>query len=115
MLLRHGAMPGVWIREHMIPHLARPALAVDLPGRGRRPTDRTRLSLADAVRSVTEDVTAWNRRQIVLVAHSLSGVVALELAARIPDRIVTLDTRHLPMLARPRELARVLDDAATAA
>jgi pimeloyl-ACP methyl ester carboxylesterase len=32
-----------------------------------------------------------------------------------PDRIVTVDTGHLPMLALPDELAAALDEAATRA
>jgi pimeloyl-ACP methyl ester carboxylesterase len=58
-VLIHGSQLGVWLWERLVPLLRRPALAVDLPGRGSRPADRRSLLLQDAVDSVTKDVETW--------------------------------------------------------
>ncbi len=87
-VLLHGAMLGRWIWARVEPLLAGPALAVDLPGRGTRPADVTKLTLDDVIDSVTADVESWPVDQVVLVAHSLCGILIPALISRLPRRAV---------------------------
>lgn len=88
VVLLHGAMLGAWIWALVEPLLARPALAVDLPGRGTRPADVTNVTFDSVVDSVAADIESWRVEQVVLVAHSLSGILIPSLIARLPHRIV---------------------------
>jgi pimeloyl-ACP methyl ester carboxylesterase len=88
LVLLHGAMLGRWIWARVEPLLARPALAVDLPGRGSRPADVTKLTLGDVVDSVVADIESWPVDRVVLVAHSLSGILVPALISRLPGRAV---------------------------
>jgi pimeloyl-ACP methyl ester carboxylesterase len=87
LVLLHGAMLGRWIWERVEPRLARPALAVDLPGRGSKPADVRTLTLGDLVDSVVADVDAWPADRVVVVAHSLSGIVVPALSSHLASRI----------------------------
>jgi pimeloyl-ACP methyl ester carboxylesterase len=89
-VLIHGSELGAWLWERVVPLLRRPALAVDLPGRGSRPADRRSLSLDDAVDSVVKDVEAWGVDRVILVAHSFSGVLLPGVAARLGDRVAAV-------------------------
>jgi pimeloyl-ACP methyl ester carboxylesterase len=86
-VLLHGAMLGRWIWERVEPRLAAPSLAVDFPGRGDRPADVRTVTLGDVVDSVVGDVEAAPTDQVVLVAHSLSGIVAPGVIDRLPRRV----------------------------
>jgi pimeloyl-ACP methyl ester carboxylesterase len=87
LVLLHGAMLGRWTWERVEPRLAAPALAVDFPGRGDRPADLRTVTLDDVVDSVVGDVAAAPTDQIVLVAHSLSGIVVPGVITRLPRRV----------------------------
>jgi pimeloyl-ACP methyl ester carboxylesterase len=88
LVLLHGAMLGRWIWKRVEPLLAGPALAVDLPGRGTKPADVTRLTLDDVVDSATSDIESWPVDRVILVAHSLSGILIPGLVSRLPRRAV---------------------------
>ncbi|MGH3520385.1 MAG: alpha/beta fold hydrolase [Haloechinothrix sp.] len=85
-VLIHGSELGSWLWERVRAELGSPALAVDLPGRGSRPADRRSVRLADAVRSVADDVLEWDVERVVLVAHSFSGVLVPALAELLGGR-----------------------------
>jgi pimeloyl-ACP methyl ester carboxylesterase len=88
LVLLHGAMLGRWIWARVEPLLAAPALAVDLPGRGARPADVTKLTLGHVVDSVVAEIESWPVEHVVLVAHSLSGILVPALISRLPRRVV---------------------------
>lgn len=87
-VLLHGAMLGRWIWERVESRLAAPALALDFPGRGDKPADITTVTLGGVVDSVVVDIEAWPTNRIVLVAHSLSGIVVPGVISRLPRRVV---------------------------
>jgi pimeloyl-ACP methyl ester carboxylesterase len=87
LVLLHGAMLGRWIWKRVVPRLAGPVLAVDFPGRGSKPADVRTLTLGDIVDSVVADVDAWPPDQVVLVAHSLSGIVVPAVSSHLTPRI----------------------------
>lgn len=75
-LLIHGGGSTGRFWDRLVPHLARPALAVDLPGRNGRPADFATLGVVEEVASVLADVeTAGLQGPIVVVAHSSGGLV----------------------------------------
>jgi pimeloyl-ACP methyl ester carboxylesterase len=90
LLLVHGGMNTSRCWDPVLPLLSGPVVTVDLPGRGRRPADLTKVTLADCVAAVIEDADAQGFPQFVLVGHSLGGVTITETAVQHPDRVAGL-------------------------
>ena len=90
VVLVHGGMHGSWCWDPVLPLLAAPYVAVDLPGRGRRPAELATVSLDDAVQAVLDDADAAGFDRFVLVGHSLGGVTITETAVRHPGRVAAL-------------------------
>jgi pimeloyl-ACP methyl ester carboxylesterase len=88
LVLLHGAMLGSWIWERVEPLVAGPVLAIDFPGRGTKQTEVTKLTLGEVIDSVVADIESWPCEHVVLVAHSLSGIVIPAVISRLPHRIV---------------------------
>ena len=77
----HGAGTGAWIWERVINELPVPAIALNVPGRSPEATPER---CADAL------VAELNQREIgsvILVLHSLAGVLAPGLVARLGARV----------------------------
>lgn len=87
-VLLHGAGVGAWIWESVIERMATPAIALDIPCRhaGATPEQCAQDLIAELDRRGIDDV--------VIVAHSLAGVLMPELAARLGARL-----RHCVYLA----------------
>jgi pimeloyl-ACP methyl ester carboxylesterase len=81
-VLLHGAMLGSWIWERVLPALDAPAVAIDLPGRGSRPAEIGKLGLVDVIDSVLDDIRGSELQSLVLVAHSLSGILVPGIVSR---------------------------------
>src|SRR5215510_12628484 len=86
-VLLHGAMLGRWIWQRVEPRLEAPVLALDFPGRGSNPADVRAVTLGDVVATVVADVEEWPTDRVVLVAHSLGGIVVPGVLSLIPRRI----------------------------
>jgi pimeloyl-ACP methyl ester carboxylesterase len=86
-VLVHGGSHGAWCWEPLLPHLAAPALALDLPGRGTKPAPLAALRTEDWARSVAEDVEAAGIERCVLVGHSLAGITLPRVLERIAPRV----------------------------
>src|SRR5207248_2009902 len=71
----------------LLPYLDKPAVAVDLPGRGRRPANVADVTLDDCVAAVLEDADRAGFERFCLVGHSLGGVTVTETAYRRPERV----------------------------
>ncbi len=89
-VLIHGGFHGAWCWDRLIPHLQKPALAVDLPGRGKHPADMEEVTVEACVRSVIADMDAAGLERVVLVGHSLGGATTPVVAAQIPERVAHL-------------------------
>jgi pimeloyl-ACP methyl ester carboxylesterase len=87
VVLVHGSNLTALCWDPMIQLLAPPAIAVDLPGRGARPTDIRHVTLADCVGAVVDSADQAGMDRFVLVGHSLGGVVISEVARRFGDRV----------------------------
>ena len=86
-VLVHGGMHGGWCWEDVQPLLDRPSIAVDLPGRGRRPLDAQPVTLARCVDAVIADANEAGFDRFVLVGHSMGGLTITEVANRHPQRV----------------------------
>jgi pimeloyl-ACP methyl ester carboxylesterase len=92
-VLIHGGSVGAWSWAAVVGALERMgdrALAVDLPGRGENRPDPATITLATHVDAVTDFIEARDLRGIVLVGHSMGGLVVTGVAQKIPDRIKRL-------------------------
>ncbi len=98
-VLVHGGGMTACFWDRLLPHLDRPALAVDMPGRSGKPGDLATLSVEDEVASVVSDVEAAGlRAPIVLVAHSSGGLVVPGVVTRLAGRVahVVLNAALVP-------------------
>jgi pimeloyl-ACP methyl ester carboxylesterase len=88
LILLHGAGLGRWIWDSVIPELTAPAQAVDLPGRGdgTKPGNVTLKQCIDLVRDKARALTTRS----ILVGHSISGEVALGVAAAHPEKVAAV-------------------------
>jgi pimeloyl-ACP methyl ester carboxylesterase len=89
-VLIHGGAHGAWCWAPLIEHLKGDALAIDLPGRGRKPADLSKLDADAFARSVVEDIEQAGIERCVLVGHSLAGITMPRVAELIPERIAHL-------------------------
>jgi pimeloyl-ACP methyl ester carboxylesterase len=91
-LLIHGAFHGAWCWHKAIPELAKrghDAQAIDLPGQGQDQTPLAEVTLdtmVDRVVAALADLPG----PVVLVGHSLGGMVISAAAEKAPERIKTL-------------------------
>ena len=86
MLLLHGIGGGQAIWRDTLPALAQAgwhARAIDFPGYGLSPGQPTRAAMAEAVASHLVDLASG--AGVVLIGHSMGGMVAQELLATLPD------------------------------
>ncbi len=66
------------------------SLALDLLGRGRNPSDLSRVTVDLAVRQAVTDIVEQSSGPIVLVGHSMGGAVSPGVLARLGERVVHL-------------------------
>lgn len=89
-VLVHGGVHTGRCWSRLLPHLTRPAIAVDLPGRNADPADLVSITVDDWVSSLVDEIAATPFGRVVLVGHSLAGIVLPGAAARIPERLAHL-------------------------
>jgi pimeloyl-ACP methyl ester carboxylesterase len=92
-----GTTGNFW--DRLLPHLDRPALAVDLPGRKDKPADLGSITVDDEVASVVGDIqTSGIEGPMVLVAHSSGGLVVPGVVAALGGRVerVVLSAALIP-------------------
>jgi pimeloyl-ACP methyl ester carboxylesterase len=87
LVLVHGSGFSSTCWDLVVPHLAGPVLAVDLPGRGAHPAELATVTLADCAASVASDVDAAGFDEIVLVGHSLGGCSMPGIVGRLGARV----------------------------
>jgi pimeloyl-ACP methyl ester carboxylesterase len=114
VLLLHGAgldhtvwqLPARWLAWH-----GHSVLALDLPGHGRSEGPPL-VSVPEMVAWLCRAMDAAGVRQASLVGHSMGGAVALEAAARLPERVARIAL--LGTAAAIRVNAALLEAARTA-
>ena len=73
----HGGAHGAWCWSPLLPHLEAPALAIDLPGRGKRPADLATATCDSFADSATADIESAGLSDVILVGHSMAGLERL--------------------------------------
>lgn len=86
-VLIHGGHQGSWFWERVTPLLHRPALAVDLPGRGRHPADLADVGIEPAVASVLADIADAGLDRVILAGNSIASATIPGVAAALGDRV----------------------------
>jgi pimeloyl-ACP methyl ester carboxylesterase len=86
LVLLHGAGLGAWVWNKVEPLLQVPSVAVSFPNRDSYKADH-RLTLDDYCEAVHREVAPFPRTKIVLVAHSIAGVVACRLSKELGQRL----------------------------
>jgi len=81
-VLVHGGGLGKDCWNPMLPFLDGHVLAIDLPGRGDRPADLSKVGIADFVDAVVDDLESHDLHDVVLIGHSLAGITIPQVAAR---------------------------------
>jgi pimeloyl-ACP methyl ester carboxylesterase len=82
-----GAGLGGWIWERMTPALESPHLLAEYPGRKDGKAGTRGLGLEDYVRHVRDQTEQLQTERLVIVAHSLGGVIGLRLAQDVSPRL----------------------------
>jgi pimeloyl-ACP methyl ester carboxylesterase len=97
-LFIHGALRGAWLWERIIPLIQKKggaiAIAIDLPGHGKRAAERAGVDMSAYINDIISYIKKQNLSDIVLVGHSMSGVIISRVVEEVPERI-----RHLVYLA----------------
>ena len=91
-VLVHGAWHGAWCWEKVVPLLraaGHEVHTIDLPGLGEDQTPIVDVSLGAYVSAVTGLINTI-ARQVVLVGHSMGGMVITQVAEGVPEKIATL-------------------------
>ncbi|MBV1914704.1 MAG: alpha/beta hydrolase [Pseudomonadales bacterium] len=89
IVLVHGAWHGAWCWSKLLPLLVAQGHQVavpDLPGHGEEKTPITRVSMKKYVRRIVEEVERFDGK-VVLIGHSMGGLVISQVAEQIPERI----------------------------
>ncbi|MDF1644759.1 MAG: alpha/beta fold hydrolase [Pseudomonadales bacterium] len=89
LVLIHGAWHGAWCWSKLAPLLiarGHRVSAPDLPGHGGDQTPYTRVTMKRYVRRVIEAVEAFDGK-VVLIGHSMAGLVISQVAEQIPERV----------------------------
>jgi len=87
-VLIHGALHGAWCWEGVVEALrgmSHEAVAFDLPGAGADPTPRATVTFEVQVAAASRVVASHH--DVVLVGHSLAGILLPAIAAANPGRI----------------------------
>jgi pimeloyl-ACP methyl ester carboxylesterase len=88
LVLVHGGAHAGDCWDLTVAELARkatelPVLAVDLPGRGGKPADLTALRITDFVDSAVADIEGAGLGDVVVVGHSMAGLVVPGIVAKL--------------------------------
>lgn len=88
MIFIHGAGLGSYIWRDLEPKLHALPLMIDLPNRNGRPKANAQLSLQDYVAAVVSAVDQAAPEKLVIVAHSVGGLIGLKVAEHFSARVI---------------------------
>ena len=88
-VLVHGAWQGEWAWDLVKPQLeafGHTVITLDLPGSGKDTTPSQNITLDSYVNAVTTIINQQNEK-VILVGHSMGGIVITQTAELIPNKI----------------------------
>lgn len=88
-VLVHGAWQGEWAWDLVKPQLeafGHTVITLDLPGSGKDTTPSQNITLDSYVNTVTTIINQQNEK-VILVGHSMGGIVITQTAELIPNKI----------------------------
>ena len=91
-VLVHGAWHGSWCWNLMTPLLEKQGhkvISPDLPGLGKDQTPAKDITLSLYVETITNIINNQDN-QVILVGHSMGGLILSEVAEKIPNKISSL-------------------------
>jgi len=103
---------GYWTGqlEHFAPHYT--VVTIDLAGHGTSGRDRTRWTIPSFGRDVAAVVEQLGLEQVVLIGHSMGGLVIVEAARLLPAAVIGLvgaDTwRNVEQIRTPDQIAAMV-------
>ncbi len=108
-ILIHGAMRGAWLWDGVKASMDKSGasvIAYDLPGHGKRQAERSGVTMSRYIADVLDFIRKNSLSDLVLVGHSMSGMVITRIAEEVPQRV-----RHLVYLAAvvPRDGEALID------
>jgi len=109
-LFIHGALRGAWLWDRVIPLIQKKGgsniIALDLPGHGKRAAERAGVNMNAYIDDVISCIKQKNLSDIILVGHSMSGIIISKVAEEMPERV-----RHLVYLSAvvPRDGDALID------
>ncbi|TGN14527.1 alpha/beta fold hydrolase [Leptospira ilyithenensis] len=91
-ILIHGAGLGAWIWRDVISRLKYPTLALEFPNRNKpdsKKANTAKLTFEDYISFLKKQIEIGSRTKskLVIVAHSIGGVIGLRLAEDFQDRV----------------------------
>lgn len=105
-VLIHGGHQASWFWDFVTPLLDRPALAVDLPGRGAHPADLDTVGIDAARESVLGDIAAARLDRVILAGNSIASATIPAVAGALGDRVDGLVFIGCPI---PREGQTIME------
>jgi pimeloyl-ACP methyl ester carboxylesterase len=92
LLFAHGWNINKSYWEEQIPFFSNKyrVIAIDLPGHGNSVSDRTDWTIEEYGRDITLFIEKLNLKQVVLIGHSMSGAVMLEVATANNPAVIGL-------------------------
>lgn len=100
-ILVHGAWHGAWCWEKIVPLLEKSGhkvIAIDLPGHGSDMTPFKEISLKLYTQKIVSSIHQ-QKGPVILVGHSLGGMIITSAAEHVPDKISKLVylTAYVPL------------------
>lgn len=84
----HGAGLDTWIWDEITQLLDSSHLSASFPGRNSDLPVREKLELSEYVDHICQQIQEQSIENAILVSHSIGGVIGLEVADELPDRLV---------------------------
>lgn len=92
-LFVHGAMRGGWLWEPLL-GIMRPrgaeCHAIDLTGHGKRAAQHQGVTMSTYANDVVSYIDTHKLRDVILVGHSMGGVIISKVAEAIPEKLLHL-------------------------
>lgn len=88
----HGAWHGSWcwkIVTHLLQNIGHQVYAIDLPGHYNNKADFSNINLNSYVQHVKDFINSINKK-VIIVGHSMAGIVISQVAEDIPEKIEKL-------------------------